>query len=375
MNPALPRARSIPFLAGGGTMGWWGVLGVAASTVWRRPALAAVGLLGFLARGGLVAFLVPIAALPTPIGIANFIGGTALTGSGASDGLVRLIATAVVVVVVVVALGAVLGAIADALLAREAVAAAAIAQAGLITDHARGRTVEAAVAKTPVTATLVGSLLVVRGVTLLPVGFALAWASTRLYAAGYHQLILPDDLAVPLVVRILREASDAAIVVFGAWLIAEFLGGVAVRHVVVGRRSATGALAGAVAEIVRRPVTSAATYLLGVAGVAGAALPTLLLSAALWSRLQAFLADDMSLLLLLPATFVFVLVWTGGLAAVGVVTAWRSLAGTLDVLRHGGAAVAVEVPPVADPPLPEVPATVGVTGVAAAAPEVVLLEG
>jgi hypothetical protein len=53
----------------------------------------------------------------------------------------------------------------------------------------------------------------------------------------------------------------------------------------------------------------------------------------MWSRLQALLADDVTILLLLPATLVFVLAWGGGLVAVGAVVAWRSLLGSLDVLR------------------------------------------
>jgi hypothetical protein len=92
----------------------------------------------------------------------------------------------------------------------------------------------------------------------------------------------------------------------------------------------------------------------------------------LWSRLQSLLADDVPVLLLLPATFVFVLVWTGGLVAVGIVAAWRSIAGTLDVARGGRIDVAPE--PTADPPASSA-LLVPVPGVATAAPEVAFLEG
>jgi hypothetical protein len=353
-------------------MGWRAAMATAASVVRRRPVLAAVGLLGFLARGGLVAFLLPIVALPTAIGIANFIGGTALTGSGASDGLIRLIVAVVALVVGSLAVGAVLGAIADVLLAREAIAAATAFRDGLVTEPGRARAMAAAVAATHVTPWLVGRLLVVRAFALLPVGLAIAWAATRLVAAGYHQLILPDDLTLPLAVRILLEALDAAVVVLVVWLVAEWVGGAAARQVIVGRRSTGAAFAVAVAGIVRRPLTSLATYGLGVVGLAVAAGPALLVAAVLWSRLQALLADDVPALLLLPATFVFVLVWTGGLAAVGVVTAWRSAAGTLDVLR-AGSPEPVSVPAPTAPPDEQLQTTL--PGVQPAGHEVVLLEG
>jgi hypothetical protein len=353
-------------------MGWRASLAIAAGVVRGRPALVAVGLLGFLARGGLVAFLLPIVALPTAIGIANFIGGTALTGSGASDGLIRLIAVVVSLVVGAVVLGAVLGAVADVLLAREALAGAAAYHDGLVTEHGRRRATAAAAAGTRVTPGLVGRLLVVRAIALLPVGLAVAWAATRLVAAGYHQLILPDDLALPLAVRILLEAVDAAVVVLVAWLLAEWVGGIAARHVIVGGRTAAAALGLALTGLVRRPLTSLATYGLGVVGVAIAAGPALLVAAVLWSRLQALLADNVPVLLLLPATFVFVLVWAGGLAAVGIVTAWRSVAGTLDVVRVGVPTIA-SLPEVTAPP--DAPAGRSLPGVQPAAPEVALLEG
>jgi hypothetical protein len=336
----------------------------AAGVVRGHPALVGVGLLGFLARGGLVAFLLPIVVLPTPIGIANFIGGTALTGSGPSDGLLRLIASIVAIIAVVLVAGAVLGAIADVLLAREGVRAAMTrgSEAG---SEAAAPAAEAAappaVVAARVTAGLLGRLLVIRAICLLPVGVALAWAAARLVAAGYHQLILPDDLALPLAVRILLEALDGAVVLLTVWLLAEWVAGVAVRRVIVEHRSPAAALGLAVAGIARRPLTSLGTYGIGVVGAVLAGGPALVLAAMLWSRLQALLADDVPILLLLPATFVFVLVWVAGLAAVGVVVTWRSIAGTLDVVRLTASDRA--------------PAPVAMPNVPPAVTEVALLEG
>jgi hypothetical protein len=180
---------------------------------------------------------------------------------------------------------------------------------------------------------MVVQVFLIRLVTLAPVALAVAWGTARLVAAGYHQLILPDDLAVPLGLRILFEALDAAVVVLAVWLVSEWIGGMAVRHVVVSGRSVPMAFVEALAGIVRRPLTSVATYVLGVGALAVTAGPTLMIAAMVWSRLQALLADDVTILLLVPATLVFVLVWGGGLLAVGAVVGWRSILGNLDVLR------------------------------------------
>jgi len=64
-------------------------------------------------------------------------------------------------------------------------------------------------------------------------------------------------------------------------VVAEFVGGLAVRHVIVDRRSVGGALVGAVGGLLRRPATSLATGLTGVVAVGAVALPTLLAAAAL----------------------------------------------------------------------------------------------
>ena len=288
-----------------------------------RPALIAVGLLGFLARGGLVLFVLPIVVLPTPIGISNLLGGTALTGSGASDGLIRLIVASVMLVMGVIAAGLVIGAFTDVILGREA---ATFARVGAEPDRDRQRRITGF-------SSLLGRLVALRGLTLIPVAFAVAWATSRLVAAGYNQLILPDDLSIPLAVRILLDAMDAAVAVVVVWLVAELFGGLAVRHAILGRRSVPGAAAAAIRQVARRPLAVAATWITGVLGLVLAAGPALLLAAVLWSRLQALLADEAPLFRLLPAIFVFVLVWVGGLVLVGIVVTWRSLLGSLDTLR------------------------------------------
>ena len=314
-------------------LGWREAATAAAGQVRRRPALIAVGLLGFLARGGLVAFLLPIVALPTPTGISNFMGGTALTGAGASDGLIRLIVVGVLLVLALVVAGALLGAVADVLLAREGLALTLARDRGFITASARAAIEGETRLAIPLTSSLVARVFLIRTATLVPVALAVAWATSRLVVAGYHQLILPDDVSVPLAIRILGEALDAAVIVVGVWLVSEFFGGRIARLVIVGGRPVPTAIGVAVLGLLRRPLTSVATYAAGVVALIGTAGPTIVAAALLWSRLQALLADQAPVIVLLPATFVFVLVWGGGMLVTGAAVAWRSMFATVDILR------------------------------------------
>jgi hypothetical protein len=345
-------------------LGWREALLSAARVVRDRPALIGVGLLGFLARGGLLLFLVPILILPTPTGISNFIGGNALTGSGASDGLIRLLALAVTLVALAIAAGAVLGAIADVLLARDAVEVSVTRARRIVSDPARNAVRREVLAATAITPGLLGRVLAVRVVTQVPVAIAGAWAAVRLVAAGYDQLVAPVDVTLPLTIRILSEALEAVLVLVAVWLFAEFVGGIAARLVIVEDRSPGAAIGMAVVAVIRRPVTGIASYALGVAGLAVAAGVPLLVAMALWDRLQVLSADDVAIPLLVAATFLFVAAWGAGLLAVGIVTAWRSVLGTLDVVRRAPVPSSIRARIVADP-----------SGGPMTGPEVALQEG
>jgi hypothetical protein len=314
---------------------WRDGVSVAVLALVERPALVAVGLLGFLSRGGLVAFLLPIVVLPTPIGIANYIGGDALTGAGATDSLIRLIAVSLSIVVLGVVLGSMLGAFADLLLVREGLRSTLARERGVVTERGLAAVEQEVAVCVPGTWRAVLRLLAIRGIAVIPVTLAVLWASTRFVQAGYDQLTLtvPTDLSVPLVLRILTEAKDAAIVVVIVWLASELIGGIAVRQALVGRRSVIGAIGAAIWFLLRRPITTLGTYGLGVVGVALVAAPIIVGADLLWGRLQAFLIDDQSVLLVLPATLVFVLVWAGGLLAVGAAAAWRSILATAEIAR------------------------------------------
>src|SRR5262249_40491843 len=78
---------------------------------------------------------------------------------------------------------------------------------------------------------------------------------------------------------------------------------------------------------------SLVTFALPTAAIPLLAVPVLVGSAVVWNALQGLLADDSAVLLIVPVTFLFVTVWGGGLALVGLVGTWRGLMASRDTLR------------------------------------------
>ena len=175
----------------------------------------------------------------------------------------------------------------------------------------------------------------IRLLWMVPAAVAAVWGTSRLVAAAYHQLILPDDLTVPLALRVLRDAGDAAAVVAATWLVGETFSGLAVRRLIVSRGSVPGALGWAIVAPLRRPLTTAATLALGTVGLLLAVGPPVLLANLLWRRLQVLLDGDQSAILTVVATAGLVAAWGLGLLLVGSIAAWRSLAWSFEVLRAG----------------------------------------
>src|SRR3954451_22716169 len=102
--------------------GWRPVLLAALLTSLARPAFWPVALAGFLARGGILAFLIPIVVLPTPSGVADVIAPaiTSFAFGLVSAAFVATAATPIAVLVAWVVLGGLAGGWADVELTRAA---------------------------------------------------------------------------------------------------------------------------------------------------------------------------------------------------------------------------------------------------------------
>lgn len=308
-----------------------GLLGTAALIALTRPRLWALGLAGFLARGGIVLFVLPILTLPSVVGLTTFVGPTAITAAGLSERFVALAAAAAAILAAWLVAGTLVGAAVDVALVREA----------LLPDEAAGWP-----GADPHRGDLGGNgdrglvrrLFVVRFVTLIPLGLALALGAARLVDVGYRELILPGDLARPFVLRVLAGAPEVILAILVAWLAGELVGAVAVRLAIVEGRSVGPALRGALRSIVRRPLGPLGILATTLGASVVVVAPPVAAATIAWGAVRTSLLGDAKLAPALLAVGVFVAAWLGGLVLAGIAAAWRSIAWSVALVRdHRGA--------------------------------------
>ncbi len=305
-----------------------GLLGTAALIALTRPRLWALGLAGFLARGGIALFVLPILTLPSVVGVTTFVGPTAITAAGLSQRFVALAAVAVAILAAWLVAGTLVGAAVDVALVREALRPDEAAGSPGADPDRGGRGGRG----------LVRRLFVVRLVTLIPLGLTLAWGAARLVDVGYRELILPGDLARPFVLRVLAGAPEVGLAVLVAWLAGELVGAVAVRLAIIEGRSAGPALRGALRSIVRRPLGPLGIFVATLGGSIVIVAPLVAAATIAWEAVRTSLLGSAELAPALLAVGVFGAVWLGGLVLAGIAAAWRSIAWSVALVRdHRGA--------------------------------------
>jgi hypothetical protein len=294
-----------------------------------RPGLVAVALAGFLARGGVIPFILPFVAIPTVVGLGNFVGPTQITASGPTARLLWLIAGLVVAVIVALAAGTLVGAIADVGLFRAAAGA-------------RGRWSGSQVLR----------IVLIRLLALVPLGLALAWSANRIGLTVYRELVLPQDMVTPMVFRVLYETRDAVAILLATWLVGELIGGLAVRQHLRRGGSVPRAFGRAVIDLVRRPVTTIGGFALGLVALIVVLAPLLGFAWLLFGGVRYAIARD-EITRLFAASVLFVTAWGFALVVAGSISALRGLLGAFDALR---APIASAAPSVAAGTLIAVPA-------------------
>jgi hypothetical protein len=281
----------------------------------------ALGLAGFLARGGILLLLVPIVPLPSPVGLANIVGPTAATPSGPSPEAAGMLAVGGAVLLAWLVLGNAVGALSDVVLTGTFVVGSGSAPlpSGLLGPARLGR------------------LVAVRLAALVPLTLALAFAAGPIVEATYRQLISPYDLAVPLISRLMREVSPLIALIVGAWLLGEIVAGLAVRYIVLRNDSGVVAIGHALGHLVRRPGTSVATTVVGLAGLVLAIGPPMVAASAVWSLLEASFVPTLGqggdAGRIAFVGLCLVAIWTGSLFLCGVASTWRGLLCTAVVAR------------------------------------------
>lgn len=294
---------------------------------------SAVAAAGFLVRGGIAPLLLPAVVLPSVIDVAGRVGVSAISIAGQpTSWLLEL------VVLLTVGFGAwllaanVIGACTDVWLVRAALVGAS----------------DAAAPELPFDPKLILRLIALRFICLAPIAIAVIWTGARIYSSAYTEVATPSNLATPLPLRVIAGAGDAVAVLALTWLATETVAAVAVRRQILVGRGIWLSLAGAVAEIVRRPVSTGLTL---VASTAASALALAVAVAGTttafdWCRVAARNAQPIALRLgigplstardfrpvvLLLAVFTLVAAWVVALGLCGVAAAWRSAAWTNEV--------------------------------------------
>ena len=203
-----------------------------------EPDTVVVALAGFLARGGIFLLALPSLVLPSVIGLAGVTGIDAFGIDGRPTAwLYEMVAIVIGAVVVWLALASLIGSLIDLWLIEAAL-------------DANGRPVGQGRPLPRIG--LLMDIVAVRGICLLPLAGALAWASTRIYTAAYNELTTPSNLSTPLPVRVVENAADAVILVAVGWLVTETIAAIAVRRLVLSDGGVGRAIAGALAQTVRR---------------------------------------------------------------------------------------------------------------------------
>ena len=309
LRPASEAVAARPAALGSDrwSSGW-----VRTATAWtlRRPDAWAPALVAFLVRGGVVALALPILVLPSPIGIASWVGGDAVTAAGPTDRLIAIISGAVVAAVATLAAAFAVGAAADRIVLRWW--AADSLRAGPPDAVGRVRTV----------VRLIGT----RIVALVPVAVAAAWAAPRIADVVYRELILPTDLATPLVVRVLVSSPEAIAAIVAALLVGELFGGLAAVHVVADGTSGPRAIGRSFLDIARRPAAVLGAFALGVGLLVVIVVPPLAIAMLAWGRTRDALLDDAGAIAVALPVLALVAGWLAALVCAGAVGAWRRVA-------------------------------------------------
>jgi len=297
-----------------------------------QPATWPLALAAFLVRGGILLVAAPIIVVPSAVGVANVVTPTVSTFvfGGLSAGLVALALGTFALCLVWLILGGLVAAAAEL----EVIARIVRDDAVPVEAHVRTEVVSST--------RLAARILVARLVAHVPTVVALVWATVRLVEVAYLELTQPLDVTLPLVVRVIQGAPDAAAAVLVAWVVGEMVGAIAARRVGLADAGVWRAVGGAVRRVVLHPVRAIVLYGVPTAGLLVVLVPSAFAAASGWDAVRVALTEDVGPLATILTLTVFVGLWAGGLVLASAMTGWRAAAWTVD------AAARVRV--ITDPP-------------------------
>jgi hypothetical protein len=329
-------------------MTWRGSLVAALLATLVQPRWWLLALAGFLIRGGVLIVLLPIIAPPTVAGLMSFLAPTVLGQiiSGGPGAPIAIIAIATALVVTAfLSIAAWLGTWFDATLIGEA--ATDMGEAGADDDLASAAKPGAEAGPSPDDRP--AGLGTARLGPHVLTGVAFVFAAARIFSVAYREATTPGAPTIPFVVRVIQGAPEAVVALVVAWVLAEAVGGLALRDLL---RRASGDGDGpppvrwAIVHGIRDLATprGLATLLVVDLGVIVVALPGWLATQHAWDQLRILLSGGAAAIDLAIGLGLFVGVAFGGALLLAVALAWRSTAWTLAFARPDRhAAVAQDV--------------------------------
>jgi hypothetical protein len=280
--------------------------------VLARPSTWPLALLGFLVRGGWLLIVAPIVVVPTPVGLANVIAPL-LEDVAFGRRTAELTSLAVVVVAVIVAWlvgGGLVAAVVEADGTRRIAAEEDI-------PWRRG--------------SFAWRIVGARLIAAAPFAVGAAWAALRIVSVGYRELTVPSDVTAPAAWRIVAGAPDAFAILLLTWFLAEVVGALAARRIVLDGDGVRGALRAGIGKLRREPGRMTALGLASSVGLVVVLAVTGLAAGATWNALGAALAIGDSSAATTLLLLLFVALFSGGLVLLGLVCAWRAAIWTIDV--------------------------------------------
>jgi hypothetical protein len=295
-----------------------------------RPAWWLLALAGFLARGGILLFLLAVVTLPSPLALSDVVEPLVrqLYFGGLTPVLAVVIGLAVGGAIAWVLAGALIGASTEVVLIDDARQTAA--EEGLLTRR------NPLPARWPILRVTAARLI-----AHIPFAVAVALGSVQVVDVVYLELTTPSDVLTPLPVRVVRGSIGPIVVMLAMLVIGEITGGLAARRIVTGGRSVVGSVGRAYADLASRPRSSLLPGLLTTL-ILGLDLAAMLAAVELsWtiarSQLVQMPTDALATGLALAS---FAAAWCLALLVTGLIDAWRSVAMTFEEERVAAVAEA-----------------------------------
>jgi len=295
--------------------------------VLARPSWWVLGLAGFLVRGGIVVFLVAVVTLPSPLALASVLGPliTPLYLGQVDEPLVALVVSGLAALVAWVVFGSWVAAAAEVVLVRDARQAAI--EEGLPTGP-----------EPPPGRQLIGRSVVAHLLALIPAVLVAAVASVQIVAVAYRELVNPSD-ASSIVLRVIGGAVGPVAAIVVTWVLGEIVGGMAVRRIVLAGEPAANAVLAAAADLLRRPTGALLAPLVTAAILAIEMAAVLAVVALIWTEVRTRLIRPLDEPLATALAIVTLgAAWCLAMLVTGLIDAWRSVAMTFEVERHGAVA-------------------------------------